>query len=110
MVIYGDRNALMFTKLGSKSLAANNYRINEDPENNSKGYCCKYMHVNILKCMHVKCDFSQQCASEYIQAYYQCSLTGLEFIKCDGRLTCLCQSINSIYVGLYIFETLNIHK
>lgn len=25
-------NALMFTKLGSKSVAANNYRINEDPE------------------------------------------------------------------------------
>ncbi len=49
----------MFTKLGSKSLAANNYRINEDPENNNRGYCCKYMHVNILKCMHVKCDFSQ---------------------------------------------------
>lgn len=81
----------MFTKLGSKSLAANNYRINEDPENNSRGYCCEYMHV--------KCDFSQQCASEYIQAYYQCSLTGLECIKCHGGLTSLCQSINSIYVG-----------
>lgn len=39
----------MFTKLGRKSLAANNYRINEDPENNDHGYCCKYMHVNILK-------------------------------------------------------------
>lgn len=44
----------MFTKLGSKSLAANNYRINEDGEDNSAGYCCKYMHVIILKCMHGK--------------------------------------------------------
>ena len=49
----------MFTKLGSKSLAANNYRINEDRENNCKGYCCKYMHVNILKRMHVEWDFGQ---------------------------------------------------
>lgn len=49
----------MFAQLGSKSLAANNYRINEDPENNDHGYRRKYMHVNILKCMHVKCDFSQ---------------------------------------------------
>ncbi len=40
-------NALMFTELGSKSLAANNYRINEDPENNNGSDCCKYMHVNI---------------------------------------------------------------
>ena len=44
-----EKKALMFTKLGSKSLAANNYRINEDPENNSRGCCCKYMHVNISK-------------------------------------------------------------
>lgn len=49
----------MFTKLGSKSLAANNCRINEDPEHNSKGYCCKYMHVNILKRMHVRCYLAQ---------------------------------------------------
>lgn len=41
------QNALMFTELGSKSLAANNYRINEDPENNGLGYCCTCMHVNI---------------------------------------------------------------
>lgn len=41
--------ALMFTKFGSKSLAADNYRINEDPENNGHGCCCKYMHVNISK-------------------------------------------------------------
>lgn len=39
----------MFTKFGSKSLAADNYRINEDPENNGHGCCCKYMHVNISK-------------------------------------------------------------
>lgn len=46
----------MFTKVGSKSLAANNDRINEDGEDNSKGYCCKYMHVIILKCMHSECE------------------------------------------------------
>ena len=80
----------MFTKLGSKSLAANNYRINEDRENNCKGYCCKYMHVNILKRMHVEWDFGQQCAAESIQAQHQCSLTGHECIKCDGGLTFLC--------------------
>ena len=93
----------MFTKLGSISLAANNYRINEDPENNSKGYCCKYMHVNILKRMHVKCDFSQPCASEYIQAYYQCSLTGLECIKCEvGLPVYVNQSIQFMLDYIYV--------
>lgn len=52
-------NALMFTKLGSQSPGANNYRINEDPENNDHGYCCEHMHVNILKRMHAKCDLRQ---------------------------------------------------
>lgn len=49
----------MFTKLGSQSPGANNYRINEDPENNDHGYCCEHMHVNILKRMHAKCDLRQ---------------------------------------------------
>lgn len=89
----------MFTNLGSKSLAANNYRINEDPENNSHGYCCKSMHVNILKCMHAKCDSRQWCASECIQVYHQCSLTGHEGLKCDGGLAFLCQSLDSIHSG-----------
>lgn len=37
----------MLTKLGSKSLAANNYRINEDRENNGGVYRGKRMHVHI---------------------------------------------------------------
>lgn len=41
------QEALMLTKLGSKSLAANNYRINEDWENNGGGYRGKRMHVHI---------------------------------------------------------------
>lgn len=49
--------ALMLTKLGSKSLAANNYRINEDPGNNGLGYCGKHMHVNMRKDTHAKCVF-----------------------------------------------------
>lgn len=32
-----EPNALMFTKLGSKSLAANNYRINEVPQKQWQG-------------------------------------------------------------------------
>lgn len=41
------QKALMLTKLGSKSLAANNYRLNEGRENNGGGYCGKCMHVHI---------------------------------------------------------------
>lgn len=47
-----ENNALMLTELGSKWLAADNYRINEDAENKKQDHCCKHMHVNILKRMH----------------------------------------------------------
>lgn len=42
-----DKKALMLTKLGSKSLAANNYRINEDAANKGRGHCGRPMHVHI---------------------------------------------------------------
>lgn len=41
------QKALMLTKLGSKSLAANNDRINEDAANNGRGHCGRPMHVHI---------------------------------------------------------------
>lgn len=48
------RKALMLTKLGSKSLAVNNYRINEDAANNGRGHCGRPMHVHIWKHMQTK--------------------------------------------------------
>lgn len=69
----------MLTILGSKSLEANNYRINEDRANNGRGYCGKHMHVHIWKHMYSKASANNIVlfALSYLQ--FKCSIKGLPF-------------------------------
>lgn len=86
----------MFTELGSKSLAANNYRINEGPETISTAIVanvCMVISENACMLNVMSDNGAPQSLCRLI--------TGLEGLKCDSALTFLCQSISSIYFGTW---------